>query len=257
MKAFQRTATLLVLMMAVVTVSPAVAQEKAWVDVNFGMAKAAEDPYVDSVDFPFRDETANASAIYGMPTGGSFDVGGGFMFTPRLGVGVSFAGTAHEDVTQLSATIPHPIVFSADATDTAETDIKLRRTEGSIHIQAMYVVTQPAMPLSVRVFGGPTYFRVKQDTVNDLLYVESLTGPFPGVYAIEITDFDLIEEVEGNGWGFHAGVDVRYFFTNTVGVGGIFRWSRGEVEIPGMFGDIVPDMKVGGVQFGGGLRLKF
>jgi hypothetical protein len=72
----------------------------------------------------------------------------------------------------------------------------------------------------------------------------------------------VVEEVEANGWGFHGGVDVRYFFTERLGVGGIFRFSRGEVEIPGMFGtadDPPPplDIKVGGVQFGGGLRVRF
>ena len=51
----------------------------------------------------------------------------------------------------------------------APTDDKLMRTEGGVNLQAMIVPLQTD-ELRVRFFGGPTYFRVKQDAVHTITY---------------------------------------------------------------------------------------
>jgi hypothetical protein len=175
------------------------------------------------------------------------------MFHRRIGAGVSIAGTAHGDRADVSTTIPHPLFFDMPATDAAVTDTTLRRREASVHLQIMAIVSPADAALTVRVFAGPTRFRVRQDTVNDVLYQEAITGG--NVFSIAITDSVIVEE-EASAWGYHAGADVRYFFTPRVGVGGIVRVSRGDVDIPGIFGDPTT-MAVGGIQAGGGLRLRF
>ena len=242
-----------VVLIAVVLAGPAVAQERAWIDVNAGVATAAQEAYSTSVSFPFRQETATAAAGYGLPTGAFFDVGGGWMFHPRVGAGISVAGAAHEETATLSATIPHPLFFDLPASATASTADTLTRSETAIDLQVMAIVTPPDAALTVRVFAGPTHFRVRQDTVNDVLYQEAITGG--NVFSITITDAVIVEE-DASGWGFHAGADVRYLFTPRVGVGAIVRVSRGEMDIAGIFGDPTT-IDTGGVQIGGGLRLKF
>ena len=62
-------------------------------------------------------------------------------------------------------------------------------------------------------------------------------------------------EREGSGWGLHAGGDISVFFNRVVGLGGMVRVSRGSVEIDDYGGR--EQRHVGGVQIGGGLRLKF
>ena len=241
--------------------TPSFAQsfERGWIDVNFGVAIAAEDSFrMQGIGTLFQED-ATFGADYHLPTGASFDFGGGFMITPIVGVGVSFSGTAHEDVATLDARIPHPVLRNVYGSDAAETDEKLMRTEGGVNLQAMIVPLQMDR-LRVRFFGGPTYFRVKQDAVTDITYNQVFVV-LGAVNNITITGFDS-REVEGNGWGFHGGGDVSVFFNRIIGVGGFARFSRGNVDIENTLAlssrDEDPiEVKAGGFQVGGGLRLKF
>lgn len=134
--------------------------ERGWVDVNLGLAVAAEDGYGVQVQRVIHQEQATFEADYRFPTGASFDFGGGVMLTRLVGVGVSFAGTAHQDTATVRATIPHPTRFNVPATDEAETAGQLTKAEGVVHLQLM-LATAPSDRLRLRVFGGPSYFRVK------------------------------------------------------------------------------------------------
>ena len=132
------------------------------------------------------------------------------------------------------------------------------RTEGGVNLQAMIVPLQTDK-LRVRFFGGPTYFRVKQDAVHTINYNQSFAFLNP-TNNVTIESFDG-EEVEENGWGFHGGGDVSVFFTRIIGVGGFARFSRANIDLPntiaiaGNDADTV-EIKAGGFQVGGGLRLK-
>ncbi len=63
--------------------------DKGWIDVNFGVAVAAEKDYFAEDTFTRSLETGYGAALYTLPTGASFDFGGGYMFTSRLGAGIS------------------------------------------------------------------------------------------------------------------------------------------------------------------------
>jgi hypothetical protein len=251
----------IVLLGIVLAEAPSFAQsfERGWIDVNFGVAVAAEDTFrMQGVGTLFQED-ATFGADYNLPRGAAFDFGGGVMITPLIGVGVSFSGTAHEDVASLDARVPHPILVNVYGSDVAETDEKLMRTEGGVNLQAMIVPLQTDR-LRVRFFGGPTYFRVKQDAVTDIRYtqVSTILG---AINNITITEFDS-REIEGNGWGFHGGGDVSVFFNRIIGVGGFAKFSRGNVDIENTMAlssrDEDPiEVKAGGFQVGGGLRLKF
>jgi outer membrane protein with beta-barrel domain len=227
--------------------------EKGWVDVNFGIAQAAEDGYATSLSRTVFRETATFGAAYSFSRGASFDFGGGYMFSPVIGLGVNFQGTAHEDPPVLSIRIPHPNFFNAFASDTAIGDTALTRAEGSFNIQAMIVATPNSDRVRVRFFGGPSYFRVTQDTVDDIRY-NQVFGILNTSNTVDITTYPF-SEAEGTGWGFHGGADVGVFFTRIVGVGGFARFSRGKVHLSDFSGGYEVD--AGGFQTGGGLRLKF
>jgi hypothetical protein len=58
--------------------------------------------------------------------------------------------------------------------------------------------------LVLRVFGGPSYFRVQQDFVADIRYMQ--VAPFLSrVNRVDVVGWDGSDKVEGAGWGFHAG----------------------------------------------------
>ena len=59
----------------------------------------------------------------------------------------------------------------------------------------------------------------------------------------------------GTGIGFNAGADLAYYFSDVAGVG-FARYSRATVDLASAGGGTV-GVPAGGLQVGGGLRLKF
>lgn len=226
--------------------------EKGWIDVNFGAATAAQDEFSSTRIITVSQEAGGGSIAYSLPRGGSFDVSGGYMFTKQLGLGVSLAGTAHEDTAGLAISIPHPLFFNSSALDATVTNGTLMRAEGAWHIDAMLIAVQTPR-VRLRVFGGPSYFRAEQDVVGGIKY-DQVFQLFGRGNVVDITSYDTETSV-GTGWGAHAGVDVAVFFTRVFGLGANVRVSRGSVEIDDYGG--AHTVKAGGVQSGGGLRLKF
>jgi hypothetical protein len=224
--------------------------DKGWIDVNFGVAVAAEKEYFSEFEFTRSLERGYGAAFYTLPTGAAFDFGGGFMFTPQVGIGISFGGTAHQDVVGLGLTVPHPNFFDEPGIGVNVTDEPLMRAEGAQHIQLMTVLLQTPR-LRLRVFGGPSHFRAEQEVITNIRYIQTTLGR---ANLINITSYDSEKSV-GTGWGAHVGADVSVFFTRVVGVGGGVRISRGTVQFEDYGG--FDDRKVGGAQASGGLRLKF
>ena len=176
------------------------------------------------------------------------------MFNRWIGAGVSIAGTAHEDIVGLGATIPHPYFFNAEVIASGATDDKLMRTEGSVHLQAMVAAYQGPRG-RFRVLGGPTYFRYEADMVQDVEYTQIATR-LSRAQSVTITGYEAVT-TEGTGWGWHVGADGSVFFNRVVGIGGFARFSRGTVEIDEPMSELLQDVTVGGLQVGGGLRLRF
>lgn len=230
---------------------PAFAQDQqGWIDVNFGAATAAERSYGVAMEDIRFFETARFEAAYEWTRGANFDFGGGYMFTPLVGAGLSFSGTAHRNPAVVSARIPHPLRFDTHAAATARTNGELQKAEGAAHIQ---VVLQPLHTdtARIRIFGGPSYFRVEQDTIDAIAYLQEYTLL---THSITITSAPLAQS-EGTAWGFHIGGDVAYFFSRVFGLGGFARFSRATVDLPDFSG--VVQTKAGGFQTGGGVRLRF
>jgi hypothetical protein len=225
---------------------------KGWVDVNFGGATPAEDGYAATYRPTIFRETATFGVAYSIPTGAEFDFGGGYMFTPRVGFGINFSGTSHQDFAALAISIPHPTIANRFASDAGVTDEKFERREGAINLHAMFNLAETSR-LRVRAFAGPTYFRVQQHTIDDIRYNQIYN--LLGVNSVDITSWTA-SGTEGNGWGFHGGADVSVFFNRIVGIGGQLKVSRGSADIIDI-GNTIVNVKAGGVHYGGGLRLRF
>jgi len=56
--------------------------------------------------------------------------------------------------------------------------------------------------------------------------------------------------------GYNASVDVTWMFARSVGVGGLVRYTRADVDLEPAAGRTL-SMKAGGVQAGGGIRFVF
>ena len=236
---------------------PAPEMDRVWIDVNGGVAIAGEREYSAVGVRQVNDQDATFQADYDVPAGPVFEVGGGVMVTRLIGIGATLGGALHEDVAAVSIDIPHPILTGANATAEGETARELRRRESSLHIHGV-LASQPSPELRTRLFAGPTYFRIEQDVVQDILYEQQFL-PFEPAHEVEITSVPVrrIPYSEATGWGFHAGADAAWFFRPGLGVGGFGRYSRGTVEIQDPLTGGASDLDVGGFQVGAGLRVTF
>jgi hypothetical protein len=200
---------------------------RTWLDVDFGLAMSGADASIFTVGNVIFQE----AAAYGKPPrGAEFDFGGGFMFTPMFGAGVSFAGTAHSDVVGLGLASGNRVISSGSSDS-------LMRTEGSVNIQGVLVPINSGR-LRARVFGGPSFFTYNADMVEDVR-------------------LPTITSVTGSGWGFHVGADATYFFSRVVGLGAFARYSRAIATIDEPLSGLRQDLTLGGFQTGGGLRFRF
>jgi opacity protein-like surface antigen len=230
--------------------------ERVWVDVNFGVAQSSQGVPTTLFTQTVFEERASASAVYDKPGSGSnLDFGGGYMFSPVMGVGLSYSGNRYKDPGSVSLTIPDPFFFNAASTGTLLVEDELERSERAFHMQAMINATPNSERLRVRLFGGPSYFRVQQHLVSDIGFVQD-ASPFFAANDVTLTGYEF-KRADANAWGFHGGADVGMFFSRMVGVGGTVRYSRANVTLADPLSESNIDLKAGGVQVGGGLRFKF
>ncbi len=148
----------------------------------------------------------------------------------------------------VSASIPHPFQFNQDRQIQGES-ASLRHREQVVHLSALYAVPVGSN-LDISVSGGPSLFIVNRDFVDNVLYDETYpfdTATFSGT---------TTREVKKNQAGFHVGADVSWFFTDSVGVGGMLRFSRATVKFPAAVGEETISVDLGGMQAGFGLRVR-
>ena len=130
---------------------------------------------------------------------------------------------------------------------------QLEHTERSVHVLAVWL-----MPIDdrfdVSVFAGPSFFTVNQEVANDVSAsnVNEAGAPFTSVMLQGVTATKFDESTVG----FTAGADVTYMFTESVGAGGVIRYSGASADLEAAGGRIIP-LDLGGFQIGGGIRVRF
>ncbi len=252
----------MLILMAVlgIVATPAAAQTAApasriWVDVNFAASMSA----ASETTFAFEDvifgEPFQLAATYPKPSSAmGVDIGGGVWLTPKFGVGIAVMNSTREDAAELFAELPHPFDLNLFASDRADSD-PLERQEREVHLSVSYLLRSEG-PLSVRLFGGPTFFSYTADMVFDIV-AEQIAGIDPPTNEVTIVGEELVR-AEASGVGFNVGADISYFFTRTFGVGGVIRFSRGSVTLDEEpMSEVAQDITVGGFSLGGGVRIRF
>ena len=229
---------------------------RAWLDVDFGFAMPAEKNFSAAVSPTIFGETATFSTDYTLGTGAVFGFGGGYMFTKKLGAGANFSSAAFPGDAVDNAHVPHPVFFNAYGNDSEPSEHEVPRAEVAFNIHVMFVFMDSGKA-RVRVYGGPSYIRMRQTVVENFFYTQTTNGTANN---ITITSSDVVD-VKGIGaWGFHVGGDYSYFFNRIFGVGGFARYIFGSATIDNPLdnpGASTIDLKAGGLQAGGGLRLRF
>jgi len=213
-----------------------------------GVYQTAPKDFSDSVTFQENAESGAFSTSYDVKSGPAFTLSGGGLVWQRLAVGVGVSRFSHATPTTLSGSVPHPFFFSRPRSVSGDVG-GLTRTELAVHVQARAMI--PVAPrMQAMVFGGPSFFQVKQDIVNDFEISESY--PYDtATFSRGVTNTFSESKV-----GFSVGGDFTYFLTRQVGVGGTALYAGATMKAPSPDGGTI-DLKIGGFQAGGGLRFRF
>ena len=215
---------------------------------SFGYQVSSEE-LRQRIEFRAYGEDARLLATHD-PTGGLlFDVGGLIDVSEELSIGASYAQTTGSDPTVITGTVPHPLFAASDRAIPSQTP-ELTREEKSTHIHFAWRIDLPVEKLDLRVMGGPSYFNLTQGIVTGV-DVSEVGPPFTAVNVDRTVSGDLIN----NAWGGHVAVDVTYMLSPTVGVGGFVRFAQGSTTL--LLDDADVSVTVGGLQTGGGIRVRF
>ncbi len=201
--------------------------------------------------FLFRayGEDARFEESHDTESGNILDLGGSFQVWEQLHVGASYTQLTKADSTRLTGTVPNPIAINSPRTIDPQT-LSLAHKEQATHVYAAWVVPINDK-LDVAILGGPSFFNLTHGIVAGVSIREVSGPPWPQVGVNGVTS----GEFKKNGIGMHVGADVSYMVTPNFGLGGFLRFADGSIDVPSEGGD--RPLNVGGIQTGGGGRLRF
>jgi outer membrane protein with beta-barrel domain len=226
---------------------PAAKPTRFTIGVSGGVQQAAED-VSDHFSVPRNVETEVVDVTYSMKPWGLIDLAAGYRLWKNLGAGVAVSVTSGTGKADVTATVPHPFFFNQPRTVTG-TENDIAHSETGVHLQLQYLV-----PASGRVHfileGGPSWLNVDHEVATDVTVTES--------YPYDAAAFGgaVTKSTKGSAVGFNAGIDVTWLFAESVGVGGIVRYTRADVDLKAVEGRSLT-IKAGGLQGGVGIRVLF
>jgi hypothetical protein len=218
--------------------------DRALISLNGGQQASSHD-FSDSRTFapaiqgdPER-RTMNTS--YSVKSAPLFDLGGTVRMWKGLGVGVAVTRFKKTDDVPVDGTVPHPFFFNRARSVGGVASGS--RQETAVHVDATWVVPVNNR-MTISLFGGPTFYNVKQTVVSDYTFSES--------YPYDEAAFGnaVLADESKSVAGFNGGVDVGYYFTHAIGVGGVVRFGSAKVDTS------LGSLDVGGASFGIGVRIR-
>ena len=236
------------------TVHEASAQTAPWSDrgyVNVGWGvESGSSAMTDSRTGTIYEEAATISSSSTFSSGSLFDVGVGVRVFRNLTVGVGYHQEQNDTEGTVSGQIPSPVFFNRPRALTGSEP--LNRKEMATHINIGWV-----MPFSekidVLVYGGPSFFRLTQEVISDVLPNET------GATSTTINATIETSERKKSVTGFNLGADATYIAWQNdnvrIGVGGFIRYTAADTTV--LMLTTEQPTEVGGMQFGLGARLRF
>jgi hypothetical protein len=189
--------------------------------------------------FSLFDDTGTVTANQTVGSGFVFDASVGYRVWPRLFVAVGVSTFRGSGTAESLVAVPDPLrrgvptFKSFSASDYGD----LSQTGTAFNIQLVWM-----RPLTDKLdlwgFVGPSYIHVSQEIAS----ASETANPV----AATLSD-------SGNTWKAGTiGVDLNYRMNQRYSLGGFVRYAGGQVDLPS-----VSDLKIGGVQVAGGVRIRF
>jgi hypothetical protein len=193
------------------------------------------------------EEEATLTARREIGSGPFFDVSAGVRVWRNLLVGIGYSRFVDSGAAAIEASIPHPLIFD-QFRGVSLSSGDLEHSEQAIHLTGTWMIPVTDK-IEVGVFGGPSFFTVKEAYVSDLSFSE-VGAPFTSVSVGE----PGVAEASESAVGFNIGADVMYLVTPRIGVNLFGRYTAATAKLDAVEGG---ELKAGGPQLGVGLRFRF
>jgi len=217
--------------------TPTPSTERFFLNVNVG-AELATRTINAVARKTVYDETATMTSNQPIGRGLVVDFDGGYRVRDDFFAGVLVSVFSKSSTATTSASIPDPIFFNRPKTVTGSTS-GLSRHEVAVAPHITWA--KPLMDnLDIALSGGIAFIHLSQDLVGNF----DVTPP-QNVTILQTTE-------SKNGVGPYAQVDFIYNLKTRYGVGGYVRYAGAKVDLPSQ-----ADANIGGMQAGGGIRLRF
>lgn len=224
--------------------------DRGYFNFNLGF-ETTSGVLADSASFTVYEETGVKTTEQNVDSGSLVDFSIGSRVWRNVSAGIGYHRGANSSEAAATASVPHPVFFNSNrAAAVAASD--LSRIEQAFHLQVGYMLPLSDV-LSVHVTLGPSFFRLKQEVLNDVTFTET-AFPYTSINATAATI-----ERKDSVVGLNAGVDVTYQFYDSgdykIGGGVFLRYAGASATIPVIQNEV--DTDVGGLQIGFGARVRF
>ena len=216
-----------------------------------GALQPGSETYSDDGTFRLYDETGKLNASSTVAAHGGFDFAVAAKVTGNWTVGAGFHRTSGKSDAAVSGTAPHPVFFDRPRAFTAAVP-DLHRSEQALHLSVGYM-TALTDKVALHVYAGPSQFRFSQDVPASVTIGET-GAAFTAVQATTV-----IATRKDTSWGGHVGLDLSYALfqsgATSFGLGGFVRYAQAASKFQVVSNSA--NTKIGGVQMGVGLRVRF
>ncbi len=196
----------------------------------------------------FGSEQGTFDADYAGGNASLYELSIGMRLRGRLALGLTWSESSLSEEAEIAGQVPHPFLFGASRT-VEGTARGLSRDETAVHLSLRWLI-RDGDRFQFALFGGPTQI--------DLDYELATAVQFDQTYPFDTATYAGVERVaeSADAIGFHAGVDLARYFNDTVGVGGVLRYSSASIDLDAPDGGSI-QVDGGGLQIVVDLRFRF
>ena len=227
------------------------ARDRRYIGIGAGILSSSDAPAgTFSFDHSlFGSEQGEFDADYSADDDTVFELSAGVRLGDGpFGLGVTWSQSSPSASAEIVGRLPHPFFF--DTLRTVEgAEGNLTREETAIHLSFRWLVRE-RQKTELTVFAGPSRIELDHDLAAAVRFDQ--TYPFD-----EATYAGTHRQVaSGDAIGYHLGIDIVRKFRNTVGVGGVVRYSQAGIDLDGPDGSSV-SVDAGGLTAAVDLRFRF
>ena len=226
------------------------AADRWFLAVGGGLLQTADSPS-GSFAFDhglFGSEQGEFDADYAGGDASLYELSIGTRLRGRLGLGLAWSRSSLSEEAGIAGRLPHPFLFGTPRT-VEGTARGLSRDETALHLSLRWLI-RDGDRFQFALFGGPTQIDVDYELATAVQFDQS--------YPFDTATYAGVERLEqsADAIGFHAGLDLVRYMTDTVGVGGVLRYSSASIDLDAPDGGSI-GVDGGGLQIVVDLRFRF